>query len=430
MPNPSGLASNGAQQDEIVEELRRILDSRFFKGSKRCTDLLQYVVSETVDGRGEYLKERTIGIAAFGRAADYDTATDSVVRSSAVEVRKHLAQYYDTAPAGPVRIRLTTGSYVPSFVWEEMEATPVPGGVPPVTAAALERPPAETEQTFWPRYGKAVLAGASICVLALALAAYFGRNSVPDSMQKFWGPLLVRRGAVILAAGAMRDELERAGGVATLSSLSLPGGLEGQSGQTEQTSGTGLTVAQTLAADSVGFADALALARVAVALNSSGAETLEIRRAGSLSLSDLTRAPAVLVGSQNNPWVVQLEAKLRFRYIFDKTIGVGSIVDQQSGKTIYTAAPMSAPYSTVKTDRAIISRFVEPLTEQHIIMLAGLGRNGTIAAGEFVSREKYLEMLDQSAPSGWEAKNLQVVVEVDIVRSAPGPPRIVAIHVW
>ena len=47
-----------------------------------------------LDGRPEDLKERTIGIEVFGRAADYDTNLDHVVRSVAGEVRRRLAQYY------------------------------------------------------------------------------------------------------------------------------------------------------------------------------------------------------------------------------------------------------------------------------------------------------------------------------------------------
>ena len=45
-------------------------------------------------GLSKSLKERSLGVEVFGRAANYDTNQDPVVRVTAAEVRKKLAQYY------------------------------------------------------------------------------------------------------------------------------------------------------------------------------------------------------------------------------------------------------------------------------------------------------------------------------------------------
>jgi len=68
--------------------LERILSSPLFRKSKRFPNLLRFVVERSLHGHSEPLKERTLGIEVFGRAPDYDTNLDPVVRTTAVEIRK------------------------------------------------------------------------------------------------------------------------------------------------------------------------------------------------------------------------------------------------------------------------------------------------------------------------------------------------------
>jgi hypothetical protein len=87
-----------------------------FTNSKRYPVLLAYTVEQTLLGHANELKERTIGVEAFGRELSYDVNLDPVVRTTAAEVRKRLIQYYyNTDHAGELVIELPLGSYVPSF---------------------------------------------------------------------------------------------------------------------------------------------------------------------------------------------------------------------------------------------------------------------------------------------------------------------------
>ncbi len=65
-----------------------------FRNSKRYPAFLRYVVEQELNGASSELKERTIAIEVFGKDPYYDPAVDPVVRISAGEVRKRLAQYY------------------------------------------------------------------------------------------------------------------------------------------------------------------------------------------------------------------------------------------------------------------------------------------------------------------------------------------------
>ncbi len=100
----------------VLDELNGILASYHFRSSKRYPALLEYVVSKTLDGQSSELKERTLGVEVFDRQPDYDTNADPVVRFSAGEIRKRIAQYYhETGEDSPLQIDLPLGSYVPEF---------------------------------------------------------------------------------------------------------------------------------------------------------------------------------------------------------------------------------------------------------------------------------------------------------------------------
>src|ERR1035441_5536379 len=130
-------------KDAILEQLERLLAHPAFKSSKRCLTLLRYVVEHNLSGEGEPPKERTLGMAVFGRPAEYDTNADPIVRATAGEVRKRIAQYYhEPERDGELRIDLRPGSYTPQFHMPSRSAdfdvvVVAPAPVPP---AATRRP--------------------------------------------------------------------------------------------------------------------------------------------------------------------------------------------------------------------------------------------------------------------------------------------------
>src|SRR5215467_8123260 len=103
-------------RDAIRRQLDRILANPLFRNSKRYPMLFRYVVEQALEGHAGQLRERTLGIEVFERDQEYDTNLDPVVRVTAGEIRKRIAQYYhDPAHAGELRIDLPCGSYVPEF---------------------------------------------------------------------------------------------------------------------------------------------------------------------------------------------------------------------------------------------------------------------------------------------------------------------------
>src|SRR5579884_3823134 len=159
LSNSSGHPHAAANPGEVREALARILNSQEFRSSHRSKEFLKYVVENTLEGRGETLKERTIGIDVYGRPASYDPADDATVRVKAGEVRKRLDRYYSAeGRASKLRIELPAGTYTPEFRLVGLQA--------PVTAPVVVAPVAEyhaVRNRWW-------YVAALIVLIALAVA--------------------------------------------------------------------------------------------------------------------------------------------------------------------------------------------------------------------------------------------------------------------
>jgi TolB-like protein/Flp pilus assembly protein TadD len=168
--------------------LKDVIASHAFAGSKRTQDFLHLIITHTLDGEVDSLRERMIGVEMFGRPVDYDTGNDSVVRVKATEVRKKLAEYYLETPAKPsVRIELPRGSYVPRFIFEPPETTARPQseaalpafaqpavnqdakGSSAIPAGSATPLPARRPRP-WPR----ILAGIGVGLILIAALGYAG----------------------------------------------------------------------------------------------------------------------------------------------------------------------------------------------------------------------------------------------------------------
>src|ERR1041385_1901669 len=109
-----------SQEDAVRAEIGRLLESPSFRTSKRCREFLEYIVEHTMNGSSGDLKERSLGVALFQLPQDFDTGQHTIVRVTANEVRKKLAQHYlaENGTSHAVRIDLPPGSYSVEFRWE------------------------------------------------------------------------------------------------------------------------------------------------------------------------------------------------------------------------------------------------------------------------------------------------------------------------
>lgn len=131
----------------VRSHLQEVLSSDAFMGGNRAQCFLQLVVEHAIAGRSDCLRERMIGAEMFGRPIDYDTGNDAVVRVKASEVRRRLAQYYQSLRTPPtVQIDLPAGSYAPQFHWApaSVPSTPADHANSPTEPVNTHTQPAAT----------------------------------------------------------------------------------------------------------------------------------------------------------------------------------------------------------------------------------------------------------------------------------------------
>jgi serine/threonine-protein kinase len=101
---------------EVLGHLEEILGSRAFASTDRLRRFLRLIVERTVAEQVNNIKEYSIGVEVFGRAAEYDPRTDPTVRVHAGKLRDRLREFYATEGVRScLRIDVPKGTYVPVF---------------------------------------------------------------------------------------------------------------------------------------------------------------------------------------------------------------------------------------------------------------------------------------------------------------------------
>jgi hypothetical protein len=414
-----GVSETEVERAAIQAQLERILTNPLFKNSKRYPNLLRYVVERTLDGHPAELKERTLGIEVFGREPDYDTNLDPVVRTTAAEIRKRLAQYYqepnhETEP----RIDLPLGSYAARF------QAPVAKPAPITSAARLTEsalvplgPPIQVARL--PR--RVLLLVALLGIPALIILAGWLKPSTPHSaLDRLWSPVLDSSSPVLLCVG----QRPFVGFSATEPKSS--------SGQVQYAATTQTTLFQLyyLGSQNVAFPDVMTLGRLAGFLQAKG-KAYHIRGESSTTFEDLRDGPVVLIGAFNNDWSMRLVGPVGpRRFSFERDGDTFWIKDVQNPSDKSHAANYAMPYLSLTDDFALVSRVLDPVTERMVVLAGGLTGYGTVAAGEFLSNPAYMETITASAPGNWAHKNVEVLISTKVINGKSGPPKALIAHFW
>jgi len=151
----------------------------------------------------------------------------------------------------------------------------------------------------------------------------------------------------------------------------------------------------------------------------------QVRFGSDYTYEDLRSSPAILIGAYNNPWSDRIMSDLPIG--FRESGEVLWIEDRTKPGQVWKSS-LEGRLGT--KDFALVARLMNSKTGQFLLIVSGVGMVGTKAAGRFISHEQDLEIALRAAPRGWEQKNLEVVLETDIVDGSPSPPRAVAIKVW
>ncbi|MGA7343806.1 MAG: hypothetical protein WBE72_18525 [Terracidiphilus sp.] len=412
MDASTGQIHNGlskAAKSAIGEQLDRMVASPYFSHSKRLPNFLRFVVEHTLAGNAENLKERTLGIEIFGRDPDYDTASDPIVRVTAAELRKRMAQYYqEAAHDDELRITLPPGSYIPGFHRPKgSNGFGLPEAeTPPTAPAEKTSPPPARVARHWPLTMALVLTA----VAAISFGAiFFWNRSHQSGFDQFWQPILSSSDPVLLC---IADQTEYS--VIALRDAAQPAHQ--------------FVLKDNLTA--VVIDDLSATVKVAGILQSIGKQ-YSLKGEEATTLDDLRRGPTVFVGAFDNAWTLRLTNPLRYHFANDADISHLWIMDSASpGRSNWTVDRGVQLATNNYRDYAILARFTDVNTGKVAIVVAGVGRGGTRVAGEFLTDNSDLTQLMRLAHAAGDKKNLEVVLSTQIIDGEPGSPKIEATYFW
>jgi hypothetical protein len=410
----ASLATGWAEvsRDTALAQLSKILDSLQFRSSKRCSAFLRHVVEHAVDNHIESLKERSLGVDVFGRDPNYDTNQDPVVRSTAGEVRKRLAQYYlEEGHRDEIRISLPPGSYSP-----EIHPSPERMVVAAVAAPAVRRRP----RWRWIAAGGAAVATA----VALVVVTPMVRRT---DLDRFWAPVVDPASPVVLCIGQPKAYKLESGSVQEMEAW-IEKSARGENPAV--LASIPFSDIRPVWDRQVSLVDVQAMLPVCQLLTRKGTK-VEIRGGRVSSLADLRGKPCILIGAFNNEWTMRLTTELRFYFALGPSNDSMVIRDRQDLNRKDWAGPRNWPApADLASDYAIVSRAFNPMIEQTVVSVAGGSGYGTYAAGEFVTNEEYFAAALHDAPRDWYRKNMQVVLSVKVISGIPGPPKVMATYFW
>ncbi len=426
-----------AARSQIQQLVDDILRSAPFRTSRQCQDMFRFVVEHSLAGSEESLRERIIGMEVFGRAADYDTAADPVVRLRAADVRKRLAQYYQSRKSEPGvwTIDIPTGSYKAHFHRSEPATAqvPAPGSPLPSPAEAVRLSASDmsasndrrmTRKRLW------LLAALVTCLSVVLVYTLIQTKPRPtNSLDLFWGPLLENPRPVLVCTGS--------NSVYLLSRPALDKYKKTHSPQQETSANLERLVPPEDLKNFTGadflplkdtyltLGDAWATAQIS-SLLTSHQHPFDLRFGNDLSFGDLRQSSAILIGAFNNSWTLNMTDNLRF--VFESGDSPQMHIQDRVDRSRSWWPKGSR--GNIAGDYAIVSRILESKTGGTLVIIAGLNHEGTRAAGEFATNPQLIEDFVKNSPKDWNKKNLQVVLHTDVVNGIPSLPEVVAVHFW
>ncbi len=395
--------------------MERILKHPLFHQSKRLPAFLRYIVDTSLSQNGQgSTKERTLGVEVFGRKPDYDNNSDPIVRVTATELRKKLAQYYyEDGHRDEIRIELPPGSYLPRFRRSleqdtAAEQAELPSSeTPTIVAAAIETPleivegdeetlaPPGRRAIAWPVI-TAVLCGLLTVVTGFVLQRTWRQSRSPLDM--FWSQLAGNANRVFIVMPVIGSDNPKTTD-APLRSVSVSPNLS--------------------------LEDTDIAARIASQIERHGSQ-YQLVSSSEIGLDRLQTEPAVLIGALDNIWTMRLMQNLPFVFEEAPDHRTGRILDTSSGGTKTWMVDIDMPHTRITRDYGIVARYTNRMTGEPVVVVAGISSQGTQAAGRLLTSTEFDSIRSIAA----KAVNFEVIIETEAIEGHAGRPQIVASTTW
>jgi hypothetical protein len=176
--------------------------------------------------------------------------------------------------------------------------------------------------------------------------------------------------------------------------------------------------------------DVNAIVKVGGILQSS-AKRYTVKGEGATELGDLRTGPTIFIGAFDNAWTLRLTNSLRFHFANDPEMTQFRIVDSSAPSQTRWVVDRTVQMTTNNyRDYAIVARFTDTNTGKLEVVVAGIGRGGTIAASEFLTDKADLAQLKHAAIAAGDKTNMEIVLSTQIIDGQPGSPKMEATYFW
>ena len=407
MSREAGDEESTVEREAVERQLEVLLAHPVLNHSKRHQQLLKYIVTQTLIGNTDSLKERTLGIDVFGRAPDYDTVRDPIVRVSAAALRKRLSAYYlNPESKGQVQITIPVGGYVAQFIWADSNSRHEDEKSDILVPQSESKVSQKSIRSF--RYIAPIMLSIAALAIVIILAYKYRYHpfTPPDSaLSIVWSPLVINGQPPLCVIGQPNTMSE-----GDVNMIRPP-----QTSKSEPDQ------------ELIRYDDANAFAKIVAQLQIEGVYC-RTSKSSNVSLSGLRQGPDILIGAFNNAWTLRLVESLRFHFGNGSNIHDIWIEDKETGMRWKRRRATQNAASEI--DYAIIARYRDTLTSEPTLVVAGLGSGGTVAAGQFITNPLYLEGLVKIIGLKAMARNFEAVIETELIDGEPGAPHIVSNCFW
>jgi hypothetical protein len=379
--------------EERKAEVQRVLQSPHFRRTPKLQRFLELICDYYFQNRANEINEFLIATEAFGKGPAFDPGQDSLVRVQAREVRRRLREHYQSdGKESRLILDIPLGHYVPGFTVVESQE------------------PEKQSRSFkasWIMLGATAL----VCILTLfftdrerrqllapALAAARSAPAQTPLLSRFWSRFLDSDAPTLLVlsnpdVGECKPS---------------PPAPDGTSPRMIASDGSPCPDEYT------GMGEAVAL-HLVTNLFKSAKQTLIVKQSRMVNADDVKRYNLILLGGKSvNAWTRRLGDDLSLEQSqTDLGQRYATVFDQKTSELI--------------RDRAIIA--LRKHASHWLLFLYGKHSQGTQAAAEASSNERFLSQLKWPQPATPFPDSFRILVGVNVNDGIPQDPMPAAVRV-
>jgi hypothetical protein len=384
--------SETPKSEECWALLERVGASPGLRRAPRLREFFDYVARRSLRDGCNQIHEQEIGIAVFGRTADYDTSVDNIVRANATELRKRIETYFESEGSHePLIVEIPRGSYAPVF--RHRPALAIAEPIQPGSAATAAAEAAEARRALfwlpWVITGIVVAALSGGCIFLWMQNRAMYKSLYPwkdeSSVSAFWSQFVdTNRGTDIVIADqsfmlvqnidkqvfSFNEYLNRSY-INHLQATNLSPDMRG--------------VLDLIASKNIGSLGEFRLGQRILALDPQG-KNIHLYSAREFMSPLLARDNVILIGGPiSNPWQQLFASRMNF------------IVEPDSSRLnpIHNRAPAPGEQAVYSTDAdplgyCIVAFLPNPSHNGKVLIIEGTSAEATEAGGDFLLSENQL----------------------------------------